>query len=250
LISIDISNLVLKINIKTFDYYSFKLVNEFKWIKRKMIENSHRLYYQLKIHQLYDLILEDKINIQELFDNLCNKDDEYYTKLFTFYWKKDEIIENYDNDEIITLLLPYVTLQYNHLISSINIYNFAMVSLMIEYIQLDDTSQNFDLLKKCIQSKDFNIIKLILNKCQRLQDWGLLNEVIKYDVIINVFILFYHDNRINHKDMIKSCIEYENISILEYILKNQLEEVKEEDLLLAKDLNNQKIYHILCRYYN
>jgi len=238
------NKLVVYVNLNTFDIYSYKIITEFKWINRSDIKNSHRLYYQLKSHCLQDFNYSET---QSLFDKLCSKDEYYYSDLFMKHWGSQEEIENYDNDEIIKLLLPKIIVNYEHLNNCLKSNHFIF-NILIDHIILNNPDKNYELIIEVLKNKRFNLIYEILERCTLINDWDILLIAIQNNIDIITFDLLTKDKRINSKSVFIDAIENNNYNIIEYIIKNNIIDVNEEHVALAKKLKYDKIYYLLCKH--
>ena len=234
------TTLIFRINMKTFDVYSYKVITEFPWVQRFMIQNSHRLYYQLKSHNLENF---DTRNVDKYFNWFCQKSEELYTALFLTHWNQNQnYIEDYNNDTLISLFLPYIKITYDHLIAALN-DNIYVIPLLLPKIELHDKDRNFDLLKASIKTNNVDITNMILTKCKEFIDWGLLLETLRTDNIemVNIFL---KDVRVKKTDLLKDAIEYQNFEIIKHLLVSRSCAVDLSHLEMAKCKRNN-IYSLL-----
>ena len=213
----------------------------FEWLSKYDIESKdidkYKLIDQLLSHKLYA-----NDNVQLTFDLLCTNNSEYYSQLYTKDWTSGQNLE-YDNDEIIKFLLPYSKVEYDHLLASIS---ENILILLLNSIELTDPNKNYELLDMYICKGNYNIVSKIYQKCKVLKDWGLLISVVRSGNF-EMFKLLSGDTNLSFDLVLDTSIEYSNIDVIKYIIKNKSYLITDQHLILCKNLGRYKEYNLLLK---
>jgi len=201
------------------------------------------LLNQIKYHQI-----DNNLN-QSIFDMISEHNYDYYLEL-----SNNNIINiNYDNEELLICLLSlnHIDVSYVHFYNAINNNSIKLLDRLIDKMNFSNAYENYELLKFIINNyANEKFIDKLLSKFINFKDWGIISELIINKNINNkIFEVLIKDKRINiniyNGVILNECIEYNNICILEYIIKNKIIKVTDNHLILAKQYNNYKIYNIL-----
>ena len=216
--------LMLSINLSRVYDIKILLLNEYNNFYFQIMDNPDinykKLYQQLKFHLIQNDLLD-----QELFEKLCINDDNYYTLLYN---KNYEICIdiNCDNIEFIKFILQFssININYGLLSQVIKRTNLDDLKVILNHIKLDDTYENYLLLKSIINvpNVDPKIVQLLLSRFITFKDYGIINELLNNwkgdDIEKEILDILLLDERFVKMDMIEYSIEYEKYNLFEYLL--------------------------------
>ncbi len=218
--------LKFKFDLNNINKYKFDLFKEYPNIYICILSNDNinieKIITELKSH-----LIKDEISsfYQELFDNLCTINEEYYCNLVNEN-HKNEIYPNYNNIELIKFILfiSKVNLNYGLFNCLIKRINFDDLKYIIKYIKLDDSYENYLILKDIICSNCKNTSELIIYLLDNFiifKDHGILSELIMNwnENSFNILECLTNDQRINKVDLIDLSIEFDNIDLYKYLIK-------------------------------
>lgn len=206
-------------------------------------ENCEELYQQLKNHRLKNV---DINRYQELFDKLCNYDYNYYNDIYLENWSDSIIVDNYDNSEIIKLLLNVIEVKYENLFGLIGRGSYDLLELLIIRVVLNKQIKNYELLLQCLGCQ--KLVKLLLNNFLSFSDHGILIEFIRGKYPDEIFDILITNSWIKIDSyVLYTAIEYNNIQVILKIIKFGKLKITEDFLLVCRKFNRDSIYTI---FYN
>lgn len=204
------------------------------------------LYQQLKNHRLKNL---DISKYQELFDKLCNYDYNYYNDIYLENWSDSIIVDNYDNSEIIKLLLGVIEVKYENLFGLVGRGSYDLLELLIDRVTLNKPIKNYELLLLCLRCQ--KLVKLLLNNFLEFSDHGILIEFIRGMFPDEIFDILIASSWIKVDSYVLStAIEYNNIQVILKIIKFGKLKITEDFLLVCRKFNRNSIYTLLYTVIN
>jgi hypothetical protein len=222
------------------------ILKEFKWICPEWLTrplNFIRLHQQLRNHMLHDIT-----DVQKVFDLLCARDNEFYDDIFLRNWESgnSQVIE-YNSDEIINMLISGVKVSYDNLLSC---QDTNIIQLLLNSIQLNDTTSNFKLIVHLVELKDITTISKLIKLHIEFIDDGILLKLVNSHWSEQLFqILISSACTIIPNNLVYSAIKMNNIYVIIYLLNNNIIKVDLEHLNYARDCNHYKIYELLRSRY-
>ena len=224
-ISVDKSDIevIIKVNFNNVNKVKCDLFIDYPNIYFEILNNKS-INYEFFHKELKAHLITDKMSHfnQELFDNLCTINEEYYCNVANENFRSGLDV-NYDNFELIKFMvgLSDIKFDYGHLVIMSQRLNYEELKYILKYIKLDNAYENYLLLKDIIKRKDVNLIKLLLNSFVNFKDHGILNELMINWELKDAPLLetLLSDERITKLDLIEISIEYNNIELYKYLIQ-------------------------------